>query len=176
MSPAKRTGESARVEVEQEVDFGRYFATLARGWWLLLVGLVAGVAAGVLLSAGSGKLFSAKATLYLGQPMAATGTAQIQSLATNPSTVSQLVHSGSILDQASRLSGTPAAKIRSGVSTAAVSGYLSKLGQSPLVTSARMNMFCQQVKNVSGIDAASTIESAAGTGSACCSNARQYWA
>lgn len=134
MSPAKRTGEPARVEVEQEVDFGRYFATLARGWWLLLVGLVAGVAAGVLLSAGSGKLFSAKATLYLGQPMAATGTAQIQSLATNPSTVSQLVHSGSILDQASRLSGTPAAKIRSGVSTAAVSGYLSKLGQSPLVT------------------------------------------
>jgi len=134
MSPAKRSGESARVEVEQEVDFGRYLATLARGWWLLLVGLVAGAVAGVVLSAGSGNLYSAKATLYLGQPMAATGTAQIQSQATNPSTVSQLVHSGSILDQASRLSGMPAAKIRSGVSTAAVPGYLSKLGQSPLVT------------------------------------------
>ena len=88
----------------------------------------------MVLSAGSGHLYSAKATLYLGQPMAATGTAQIQSQATNPSTVSQLVHSGSILDQASRLSGMPAAKIRSGVSTAAVPGYLSKLGQSPLVT------------------------------------------
>jgi len=134
MSPAKRSGEPARVEVEQEVDFGRYLATLARGWWLLLVGLVAGAVAGVVLSAGSGNLYSAKATLYLGQPMAATGTAQIQSQATNPSTVSQLVHSGSILDQASRLSGMPAAKIRSGVSTAAVPGYLSKLGQSPLVT------------------------------------------
>ena len=134
MSPAKRSGEPARVEVEQEVDFGRYLATLARSWWLLIVGLVAGAVAGVVLSAGSGNLYSAKATLYLGQPMAATGTAQIQSQATNPSTVSQLVHSGSILDQASRLSGMPAAKIRSGVSTAAVPGYLSKLGQSPLVT------------------------------------------
>ena len=30
-----------------------------------------------------------------------------------------------------------------------------------------MNMFCQQVKNVSGMAAASTIESAGGTGSAC---------
>jgi uncharacterized protein involved in exopolysaccharide biosynthesis len=134
MSPAKRTGEPARVEAEQEVDFGRYLATLARGWWLLLIGLVAGAVAGVVLSAGSGNLYSAKATLYLGQPMAAQGTAQIQTPATNPSVVSQLVHSGSILDQASRLSGMPAAKIRSGVSSAAVTGYLSKLGQSPLVT------------------------------------------
>ena len=39
--------------------------------------------------------------------------------------------------------------------------------QSPLLTVARMNMFCQQVKNVSGMAAASTIESAGGTGSAC---------
>ena len=134
MSPAKQTGEPVRAEVEQEVDFGRYLTTLARGWWLLVAGLVVGAVAGIVLAAGSGKLYSAKATLYLGQPMAATGTAQIQSQATNPSTVSQLVHSGSILDQASRMSGLPAAKIRSGVSTATVQGYLSKLGQSPLVT------------------------------------------
>jgi hypothetical protein len=134
MSPEKRTGKPARVEVEQEVDFGRYLATLARGWWLLLAGLVVGGIAGVLLSAGSGKLYSAQATLYLGQPLAAQGTSQIQTQATNPSTVGLLVHSRSILDQASRLSGLPAAKIHSGVSTAAVTGYLSKLGQSPLVT------------------------------------------
>jgi hypothetical protein len=134
MSPEKRTGEPARVEVEQEVDFGRYLRTLARGWWLLVAGLIVGAIAGVVLSVGSGNLHSAKATLYLGQPMAATGTAQIQSQATNPSTVSQLIHAGSILDQASRLSGLPVAKLSSGVSTATVQGYLSKLGQSPLVT------------------------------------------
>lgn len=148
MSPAKRTGEPARVEVEQEVDFGRYFATLARGWWLLLVGLVAGAGAGVVLSVGSGNLNSAQATLYLGQPLAAQGTAQIQTQATNPSTVSLLVHSRSILDQASRLSGLSVAKIRSGVSTATVQGYLSKLGQSPLVTiSVKANAPRVQVTN-----------------------------
>jgi len=135
MSPARRPGEPpARTEAEQEVDFGRYLATLARGWWLLLAGLIVGALAGVLLSAGSGNLYSAKATLYLGQPMAAAGTAQVQSLATNPSYVSVLVRKGSIPAQAEARSGLPEAKIRSGFSTAVVQGYLSKLGQSPLVT------------------------------------------
>jgi hypothetical protein len=39
--------------------------------------------------------------------------------------------------------------------------------QSPGFTSARINMFCQQVKNVSGSAAASLMESVGGTGSAC---------
>ena len=38
--------------------------------------------------------------------------------------------------------------------------------QSPLLNSARMNMFCQQVKKHSGIAAASIIDSDGGTGSA----------
>jgi hypothetical protein len=135
MSPSERApGRPAEFEVEQEVDFGLYLRRLAHAWWLLLAGLVAGALIGVALTLGGGNLYSAKATLYLGQPLSAQGSAQIQSQATNPSSVSRLARADDVLDQASRSSGLPAAKLRAGVSTATVSGYLTKLGQTPLVT------------------------------------------
>jgi hypothetical protein len=134
MSPSKRSEKNAELELEQEVDFGRYFAALARGWWLLLAGLVIGAVIGVAMSLGSGNLYKAKATVYLGQPLAVTGSTQLQGVNTNPSSVSQLAHSEEVLTQVSKLSGLPLKKLRSGVSTASVSGNLSKLGQTPLVT------------------------------------------
>ena len=132
MSPTKRS--ETQAEFEQEVDFGRYLRALAHGWWLLLAGLVIGAVIGVALTLGGGKLYKAKATLYLGQPLAVSSSAQIQSLSTNPSTVSTLAHDADVLDQISKQSGLPLKKLRSGVSTATVQGSLSKLGQTPLVS------------------------------------------
>jgi len=132
MSPTKRS--EARAEFEQEVDFGRYLRKLARGWWLLFAGLVIGAVIGVALTLGGSKLYKAKATIYLGQPLAINSSAQIQSLSTNPSTVSTLVHDKDVLDRVSTQSGLPLKKLRAGVSTATVQGSLSKLGQSPLVS------------------------------------------
>ena len=132
MSPTKRS--EAQAEFEQEVDFGRYLRALARGWWLLLAGLVIGAVIGVALTLGSGKLYKAKATLYLGQPLAVSSSAQIQSLSTNPSTVSTLARDKDVLGRVSTLSGLPLPKLSSGVSTATVQGSLSKLGQTPLVS------------------------------------------
>ena len=132
MSPTKRS--EARAEFEQEVDFGRYLRKLARGWWLLLAGLVIGAVIGVALTLGGGKLYKAKATVYLGQPLAINSSAQIQSRSTNPSTVSTLVHDKDVLDRISQRSGLPLKKLKAGVSTATVQGSLSKLGQTPLVS------------------------------------------
>ncbi|MGD0167338.1 MAG: hypothetical protein ABSC51_08620 [Gaiellaceae bacterium] len=135
MSPTKRSsGQPAEQEVEQEVDFGRYLRILGRRWWLLLAGFVVGAALAVALTLGGRALFQAKATLYLGQPLSAQNSTQIQSNATNPSFVTQLARSESLIEQASRLSGLPKSKLRSGISTATVQGYLTKLGQTPLVT------------------------------------------
>jgi len=134
MSPTKRTDEQREIEFEQEVDFGRYLRKLARGWWLLFAGLVIGAVIGVALTLGGSKLYKAKATIYLGQPLAINSSAQIQSLSTNPSTVSTLVHDKDVLDRVSTQSGLPLKKLRAGVSTATVQGSLSKLGQSPLVS------------------------------------------
>jgi len=134
MSPARRADKYSELELEQEVDFGRYFAALGRGWWLLLGGLVLGAVIGVALSLGSGNLYKAKATVYLGQPLGVSSTAQIQGISTNPSSVTELTHSDEVLALISKQSGLPLKKLRSGVSTATVSGNLPKLGQSPLIT------------------------------------------
>jgi hypothetical protein len=132
MSPTKRSEKQA--EFEQEVDFGRYLRAFARGWWILLAGLVIGAVVGVALTLGGGKLYKAKATIYLGQPLAINSSAQIQSLSTNPSTVSTLVHDKDVLDKISQQSGLPSKKLKAGVSTATVQGSLAKLGQTPLVS------------------------------------------
>jgi len=132
MSPEKHP--ETQAEFEQEVDFGRYLKALGRGWWLLLAGLVIGAVVGVALTLGGGKLYKGKATIYLGQPLAVSSSAQIQSLSTNPSTVGTLVHDKDVLDQVSKRSGVPLKKLSGGVSTASVSGSLSKLGQTPLVS------------------------------------------
>jgi len=134
MSPSKRSDKNAELELEQEVDFGRYLAALGRGWWLLVGGLVLGALIGVALTLGSGNLYKAKATVYLGQPLAVNSSAQIQSMDTNPSSVNRLAHAKDVLEQVSSQSGLSLKKLKSGVSTATVSGNLSKLGQNPLVT------------------------------------------
>ena len=134
MSPSKRSDKNAELELEQEVDFGRYLAALGRGWWLLVGGLVLGALIGVALTLGSGNLYKAKATVYLGQPLAVNSSAQIQSMDTNPSSVNRLANAKDVLEQVSSQSGLSLKKLKSGVSTATVSGNLSKLGQNPLVT------------------------------------------
>src|SRR5947208_36788 len=79
------------VDAEEELELGRYWNALVTRWWLPLAGLVAGIAIGYLLSLGGHQVYQAKSTIYLGQPLNPTGTGQIQSLATNPSTVKQVV-------------------------------------------------------------------------------------
>ncbi len=120
-------------EAEQEVDFAKYVRLLAVRWWLLAAGVVAGAVIGYLVSLGGTQVYSATATLYLGQPTSASGSSQLQTLQTNPSAVGTIVHSQQV-DQA--VAGTCKANVsdfRKGISTQAVTGYLAKNGQSPLV-------------------------------------------
>ena len=65
-------------------------AHLAARWWLPLGGLVVGAILGVLVSVGSGDVYRAEALIYLGQPFTPAGGGQIQSLQTNPKTVSEI--------------------------------------------------------------------------------------
>ncbi len=88
---AQRERPLPDVDAEEELELGRYWNALITRWWLPLAGLVAGIAIGYLLSLGGHQVYQAKATIYLGQPLNPTGTGQIQSLATNPSTVKQVV-------------------------------------------------------------------------------------
>jgi capsular polysaccharide biosynthesis protein len=120
-------------EAEQEVDFAKYVRLLAVRWWLLAAGVVAGAVIGYLVSLGGTQVYSATATLYLGQPLSANGSSAIQALNTNPSAVGTIVHTQQVDVAVAAACKTDASEFRKGISTQAVAGNLSKNGQSPLV-------------------------------------------
>jgi len=71
--------------------------------------------------------------VYLGQPFAPLGGGQIQSLATNPRTVNEIVHSESALKRASAISGIPVSRLRSAISTKELSAAGQLRGINPLM-------------------------------------------
>lgn len=120
-------------EAEQEVDFARYVRLLAVRWWLLAAGLVVGAVIGYLISLGGTQIYSATATLFLGQPTSASGNSQLQTLQTNPSSVGTIVHSQQVQQAVAAKCKTSVSEFRKGISTQAVTGSIAKSGQSPLV-------------------------------------------
>jgi hypothetical protein len=128
-----RRDDLPEVDDEREVDLHGYWNALAQRWWLPVAGLIAGIVIGLLVSVGGSQVYTAKTTVYLGQPLSPTGAVQIQGLATNPSTVGTIIHSEAALRQAAHAAGMPVSKLRGHVTSRAVAGSLTKLGQTPLV-------------------------------------------
>lgn len=121
-----RERELPELDAEREVDVGRAARQVAARWWLLLAGVVAGIAVGYLLALGGGDFYEAEATLSLGQPFTPTGSAPVQGLATNPETVAQLARSEEAFAEAARLSGMRVGELRGNVSTSAVQGVRAR--------------------------------------------------
>jgi hypothetical protein len=112
-------------EAEQEVDFARYARLLAVRWWLLAAGLVVGAVIGYLVSLGGSQVYSATATVYLGQPYTPTGGALVQDQQTNPSAVSAVVQSQSVANTVANRCNTKASAFKNGISTQAISAPTS---------------------------------------------------
>ena len=120
-------------DAEQEVDFGRLGRALVARWWLVLGGLLVGAVLGYLAAAGGSTAYSAHSTLYLGQPLTPNGAGLLQTLATNPSTVREVTHAESTIRRVAAATGIPTRQLRGGITVTAVSGWLQKAGQTPLV-------------------------------------------
>ncbi len=120
------------LDAEREVDLRSYWDRIAAHWWLLLAGLAAGLVIGYLISLGGSQVYKAKAVVYLGQPLSGSGV-QVQSQATNPSTVRQIVTSEATIDSVARRVGLKPSQLRGHISTQAVTGAITRLGQNPLV-------------------------------------------
>jgi uncharacterized protein involved in exopolysaccharide biosynthesis len=124
------------VEAEQEVDFRRYGNAVLARWWLPALGLVAGIVAGYALALGGGDVYRAEAVVYLGQPFTPNGGAPVPGLATNPSTVNEIVHSEAALRRASDVSGMRLDRLRGNVTSRQVgvpAGRRLAVGQTPLI-------------------------------------------
>ena len=120
-------------EAEQEVDFARYVRLLGVRWWLLAAGLVAGAFIGYLVSLGGSQVYSATATVYLGQPYTPTGSSLIQDPQTNPSAVGQAVNNQAVINAVARLCRTKAGAFQKGISTQAVATGASTKGGGPAI-------------------------------------------
>ncbi|HVM69870.1 MAG TPA: hypothetical protein VM204_08560 [Gaiellaceae bacterium] len=118
------------LDAEQEVDLRSAWARIAAHWWLPVVGLLAGAVAGLALALGGGTTYEARALLYLGQPFTTAGGGQIQSLATNPRTVGEIIRSEAALRAAARESGLTVGQLRGNVTSAPIVAT----GQSRLTT------------------------------------------
>ena len=124
--------DTPELDAEREVDLRRHWETITTHWWLPLAGLAVGLVIGYLISLGGAQVFKAKAVVYLGQPLSQGGL-QVQSQATNPSTVRQIVTSEATIDAVARKVGLKPSQLRGHISTQAVTGNITRLGQNPLV-------------------------------------------
>jgi hypothetical protein len=116
-------------EAEQEVDFARYVRLLAVRWWLLAAGVVAGAVIGYLISLSGTQVYSATATIYLGQPYSPQGGSPVITPQTNPSAVGTAVQSQAVQNTVANQCHTKAGAFAKGISTQAIaSGVATKSG------------------------------------------------
>jgi hypothetical protein len=121
------------LDGEQEVDLASAWQRLTVRWWLPVGGLLVGAVIGLALALSGGSVWRAETIVYLGQPFAPLGGGQIQSLATNPRTVGEIIRSESVLDDVSDETGIPVSKLRSSISTRELLAAGQVRGINPLI-------------------------------------------
>jgi hypothetical protein len=128
------SGRRAPELEEQEVDLVSGWERLKLRWWLPVAGLLLGAVLGIALALAGGNVWRAETIVYLGQPFAPLGGGQIQSLATNPRTVSEIVRSEAVLEDVSRETGIRVSELRSSISTKElVATGAPRAGVTPLI-------------------------------------------
>jgi capsular polysaccharide biosynthesis protein len=135
-SPRTVAGPRDELEAEREIDFGRLGRSVLRYWWLVAAAIAVGAIAGYLASLGGGDVYVARTTLYLGQPTSPSGNAQVQSRATNPAIVNEIVRSESIVQEIAREVGVEPERLRGGITSRPVTAppqTAARQGQNPLV-------------------------------------------
>jgi capsular polysaccharide biosynthesis protein len=131
---SERRTDVVDPDAEREVDLRSAWSRLAARWWLPVGGLVVGAILGVLVSLGSAQVYKAETLLYLGQPFTPGGGGQIQSLATNPKTVSETIRSEAALEKAARVADMRLGQLRGNVTSSTVTTAGQPRNLSPLVT------------------------------------------
>jgi len=120
------TRRDPELDAEREVDLGGYLDALVARWWLPVLGLVIGVVIGYLLALGGKDVYRAEATVYVGTPFGPNGTAPVQSLTTNPNTVTRLARGQQTLQEVAQKSGMSVRELRAGVSTRPIKSGTAK--------------------------------------------------
>jgi uncharacterized protein involved in exopolysaccharide biosynthesis len=119
--PDGRTA-APELDVEQEIEFGRYWDAIVDRWWLPALGVVLGAIIGFLVSLGGSSTYKATAQVYLGTPLAPNGAAPVSSAPTSLGLVSNLVTAESSIKQAAAKAGLKPSRLRGHVTTKPILG------------------------------------------------------
>ena len=148
---------------EEELDLRDYGRTVGARWWLVLAAVVLGALIGWLLAVGGGDVWRARTTIYLGQPIAPTGEAPLQSAGTNPATAGVIARSDEVVEEVAAAVGVQPGRLRAGISTRAIEGAITRLNQTPLVeVSVRGPWGRDQVAQAASLIAAAVAERSSG--------------
>jgi uncharacterized protein involved in exopolysaccharide biosynthesis len=120
LSDDRRREGGVDPNAEREVDLRSAWDRITARWWLPVGGLILGAILGVLVSVGSGDVYRAEALVYLGQPFTPSGGGQLQSLQTNPKTVSEIVRSEAAIKTAAGAASLRPGQLRGNVTSTAV--------------------------------------------------------
>src|SRR3712207_1423072 len=99
------------VDVEEEIDLGRYWSALLARWWLPVLGLVIGLVVALFSSGGAPRRYEAESVVYLGIQFGVAGEV-LQSLPTRFATVGTLVRSERVVDRVSAAVGVQPDRLR----------------------------------------------------------------
>jgi len=153
------------LEAEQEVDFGRYWRTIAERWWLVVVGLVAGLIIGYLVALGTNSTsYKSTALVYLGQPLAPDSAAAVSSSPTTLGLVSNLVTSSATVRTVAKRVGLKEGRLSHHITTKPVLGVTAtKVGTpAPLLAITVTGTPAKKIKNAANELAQVAVNSVAG--------------
>jgi capsular polysaccharide biosynthesis protein len=152
------------LDEEREIDFARLGRTVLSRWWLVAAAVALGALIGYLTSLGGGDVYVARTTVYLGQPLSPTGGSQIPSVATHPTTVSEIVRSEDVVQDVAQEVGIRPGELRRGISTQTLtsSGSAQRLPQNPLVQISVRGPWSDEAAQAANLLAAAVIREVSG--------------
>jgi uncharacterized protein involved in exopolysaccharide biosynthesis len=135
MTPDPDGSSAPELDVEQEIDFGRYWDAIVARWWLPAAGVVVGAIIGFLVQVSGSSTYKATAQVYLGTPLSPNGAAPVSSAPTSLGLVSNLVTAESSIKRAAARAGLKPGRLRGHVTTKPILGVTgAKVGTpAPLI-------------------------------------------
>jgi uncharacterized protein involved in exopolysaccharide biosynthesis len=122
MTPDPDGSSAPELDVEQEIDFGRYWDAIVARWWLPAAGVVVGAIIGFLVQVGGSSTYKATAQVYLGTPLSVGGGSAVSSAPTSLGLVANLATAESSIKQAAAQAGLKPGRLRGHVTTKPILG------------------------------------------------------
>jgi capsular polysaccharide biosynthesis protein len=105
---------------EREIDLGRWKQAVVERWWIVVVGLVAGIVAGGLFSLSGGSVYQASVLIAPGQAFSPNGS-PVLVYQSSPRNINDIATSESALEKAARAAHVPVRDLRGHVTTQSLS-------------------------------------------------------